>query len=424
MITSPDKRTTGEHYVPTSYNFYQRLTPIKRIVDVTEPKYYEPVPDDWLIALTDVAGSTVAIEEGRYKDVNAIAVASIIAMLNETPDVEIPFVFGGDGATMLIPPQIVNAAWHALLGSQKVAADSFNLKLRIGIISVGEVRAAGYDVRVAKLYISENYQQAVFAGGGLAYAEKIIKDPIYGEKYTLDVPGEYPANFAGFECRWNKIPGKMGETVSLLVSVVSSDADSRNRIYREVLMEIDTIYGDSDARNPISARNMQLALLPGMFRTEAKIRYGETSRRRLLRMAIMTNFARLWMLFNIAGWGKYKRLFVATTDTEKFDDILRMTISGTAAQREQLTRFLEAKRKQGELFYGIHTSPYALVTCIIFNYFGRQVHFVDGADGGYTVAAKAMKQQMAETIPFFEEREQLEVLRHNRSNPLHDQSGA
>jgi hypothetical protein len=413
--------------LPESFTFYQRIPPIKRLVDLTESANYLDVPGDWLIALCDVVNSTGAIEEGRYKDVNAIAAAAITAMLNETPDVEIPFVFGGDGATILIPPQIVHHAWHALLATQKVAAEAFNLKLRIGLVPVEEVRAAGLDLKVAKLFVSENYQQAIFAGGGVAYAEKLIKDPARGQHYLLDVPGEYTADFTGFECRWNKVPSKHGETLSLLVSASSNDPETRNRIYREVLTEIEAIYGDTATRNPISVRGLRLAFWPRAYEVESKIRYGGARPLKTLRLAVLTNFARLWMRFNIAGWGGYKPLFVATTDHEKFDDMLRMTISGSADCRQRLASYLDKKRKRGELFYGMHTASYALVTCIIFNYFGRQVHFVDGADGGYAMAAKAMKEQMAETIPFFEERQQLETAATSRAllrNPFNRQARA
>jgi hypothetical protein len=34
------------------------------------------------------------------------------------------------------------------------------------------------------------------------------------------------------------------------------------------------------------------------------------------------------------------------------------------------------------------------MTCVVFDYFGRQVHFVDGARGGYTLAAREMKMQL------------------------------
>jgi hypothetical protein len=46
--------------------------------------------------------------------------------------------------------------------------------------------------------------------------------------------------------------------------------------------------------------------------------------------------------------------------------------------------------------YGLHTSKTALMTCLVFDRFGKQVHFVDGSNGGYTLAAKQLKTQLAE----------------------------
>ena len=37
---------------------------------VTDPKFYAPLPDDYVLGLTDVVGSTKAIAAGRYKAVN------------------------------------------------------------------------------------------------------------------------------------------------------------------------------------------------------------------------------------------------------------------------------------------------------------------------------------------------------------------
>jgi hypothetical protein len=108
-------------------------------------------------------------------------------------------------------------------------------------------------------------------------------------------------------------------------------------------------------------------------------------------------FGAFLMRFNINNWASYKPNFVGATDHEKFDDTLRMTIAGTAHQREKLSDFLESRRQSGELVYGIHTSESALVTCIVFDYFGRQVHLVDGAGGGYALAARQMKGFLAKT---------------------------
>jgi hypothetical protein len=75
-----------------------------------------------------------------------------------------------------------------------------------------------------------------------------------------------------------------------------------------------------------------------------------------------------------------------------------MTIAGTASQREKLVSYLETQFKAGQLVYGVHTSNRALMTCLVFERHGRQVHFIDAADGGYTAAAKGMKQQLHQKV--------------------------
>lgn len=83
-----------------------------------------------------------------------------------------------------------------------------------------------------------------------------------------------------------------------------------------------------------------------------------------------------------------------TTDYRKFDDILRMVIAGSPQQSKKLEKFLEKKYQDGRLVYGLHRTDRALMTCLVFERAGKQVHFIDGADGGYSIAAEAMKNRM------------------------------
>ena len=98
--------------------------------------------------------------------------------------------------------------------------------------------------------------------------------------------------------------------------------------------------------------------------------------------------------------GRYKEVnalsvaSIAAIFNEKFDGTLRMIISGTIRQREQLQQYLHTLYEQGKLVYGLHHSRNALVTCTVQDYFGDQVHFVDGSEGGYALAALQMKDQM------------------------------
>lgn len=367
--------------------FYQDIPPISTLQDVTDLRNYYPAPADWLIAITDVRNSTKAIQSGLYKEVNAIAAASITAMLNAHRGIDIPFVFGGDGASFLFPAATLAKAQQALSGARELAKSQFGLDLRVGIIPVADVQGAGYQILVARLQHTDHYQQAVFAGGGLSYADYVLKAD---DTYWLaeDIPTQ--ADFAGFECRWNPIPSPYDETISLMVQAAGEDPSS---VYQAVIETIERIYGDSLRRNPITTQNLNLMALPFGLDVESRIRHRTRSLGRRLKMWRGAMMAWVAMRFNIQGWGGYKADLIANTDSEKFDDLLRMTIAGTTAQRQQLTDFLEQLRQQQQLAYGIHVSKRALITCMVFDYFGQHMHFVDADGGGYALAAQQLKAQ-------------------------------
>jgi hypothetical protein len=69
-------------------HFYSNLKPTLNFKDILNQKNYSEVPDDWSVIITDVKGSTKAIESGRYKDVNTIGAASIVAVDKSLKDLE------------------------------------------------------------------------------------------------------------------------------------------------------------------------------------------------------------------------------------------------------------------------------------------------------------------------------------------------
>ena len=71
-----------------------------------------------------------------------------------------------------------------------------------------------------------------------------------------------------------------------------------------------------------------------------------------------------------------------------------MVITGNPRQSKRLEQFLEKKYQEGRLVYGLHRTDRALMTCLVFERDGRQVHFIDGADGGYAIADAEMKRRM------------------------------
>ena len=93
----------------TTVNFYRDLPVLESFAQTIETARHAQVPGDWWIVVADVIGSTKAIEAGAYKKVNTVGVACIAAVVNVDRSVEMPFVFGGDGATFAVPDSLRRA---------------------------------------------------------------------------------------------------------------------------------------------------------------------------------------------------------------------------------------------------------------------------------------------------------------------------
>ncbi|MDZ4696282.1 MAG: DUF3095 domain-containing protein [Deltaproteobacteria bacterium] len=382
-------------------DFYALLDEISEFDEVVTASLHRPVPDDWHVVISDVRGSTAAIEAGRYRDVNALGVAGIVALRNAMPDLDLPYVFGGDGATLLVPGSRITAVQTALRGLRNVARDAFTMNLRVSHVPVAELRRQGHPLAVGRYRLSRNVVLAAFSGSGFSTAETWIKDPVIGQGFAVSAEGPAEANLSGFECRWQPVASQRGSVVSLLVVATGQDPVFRESTYHEILREIASVVGDAPTK-PVTADNLKLKTLTGDFSTEARLRTGATSgpayarAHRAARNAAVVGrgLMSLGLKFGAFNGATYKREVLENTDFRKFDEALRMILDLRAEEIETLDRYLAGRHEAGDLCYGMHQSGEALVTCMVGSYSGNHVHFVDGANGGYALAAKPLKEQL------------------------------
>ncbi|RMF58022.1 MAG: DUF3095 domain-containing protein [Bacteroidetes bacterium] len=382
-------------------DFFARLPAVTDFRDVADPAHHHPVPPDWYVLVADVEGSTAAVEAGRYRTVNFVGAACIAAALNAAAPVALPFVFGGDGATLLAPASCLPALRRALTGMQRQAEAAYGLRLRAGAVPVADLYAAGHTLTLCRYAPDPGYAQAILLGDGLPEAERRIKDPVDGRAYRFaPEPGLPAPDCTGIECRWRPIRARHGETVTLLVEALGPDVHAT---YRRVLDAIDRCYGPEADRRPVVADRLRASFsLPYLHAMEPKVRVPEAPLRRLaytLKIWFQQFLLLLFIRFDVrtgpTRWRDYPGRIEATTDHRKLDAVLRMVLQGPPEARTALQAFLEAERKKGTLRYGLHVADSALMTCLVYERMGAQVHFVDGAGGGYTRAARMLKAQAA-----------------------------
>ncbi len=367
-----------------------------RFPEVFNAENYRRPPKEWYMVVTDVVNSTKAIEAGRYKDVNVSGALAAMAITNYIGNMEFPFVFGGDGMTYLIPDSILNRIEDILADTRRIVSNILNLELRVGLVSLKHIFDEGYELQIGRLRVSDRYIQAILDGNGMEYAEKLVKDPATTQQYQVPLNHQihHFADLSGFTCRWKPVKSPLGETISLIVKSRAISRVKMNDTNREVYNKIQEIFGNVQNYRPLRPRNQHVGTTERYLRTEASILSRHTRgifyQLRLLRLRIDT------MMMNVvrSRLQSAKGSSLINSDFRKYDGTLKMIISCTTKDRMRLQEYLENMCNQGELFYGIHVSDQALLTCLIQQ--GKdEVHFVDADNGGYALAAKQLKMQVA-----------------------------
>ena len=385
-----------------SDQFYEELPIYDDMRCIVDTDRFAKVPDDWYVVVVDVVDSTGAIELGKYREVNTVGVSAITAVMNVTNGIDIPYTFGGDGASMCVPISLLSDVKKAISATVDMARKQFGLELRVGVMSMAEINKGGSSLKVARCRMSRNLVNAMFLGDGLDYAEKIIRLNDGKNFIDLSETKEEQMNFKGFECRWEEVPSKHGETVSLLVKTVTKDVVKGAEIYAEVLDHIESVYGDENECHPLDMSGLRLSLSKEKLKQELRVRtYGKGmlyTRMYWLKMRIENILGKVLfgkhLVTSSVDWWHYKLELIRNSDYKKFDGMLRMVISGDRKKRKKLAEILDKKEKLGELHYGLHVSSAAQITCLVFDHKEDHIHFVDGADGGYVKASIELKRKL------------------------------
>ncbi|MFI5012399.1 MAG: DUF3095 domain-containing protein [Hyphomicrobiales bacterium] len=367
-----------------------------RFERVVDPTLYQPLPEDDLIGMTDVVNSTQAIKDGRYKAVNMAGAAAITAVMNAVPGESFPFVFGGDGATLAVSSRHAAVVRDALARTAAFARDELSLGLRAALIPLSAIRAAGGDVRLAWFQPSPEVRYAMFSGGGLGFAEEAMK----AGRFAIEpAPTGQRPDLAGLSCRYMPVASRNGVILSLIVKRVEGSSETEfARAVMEVLSMLHVLDRDG---HPVPAEGPPVRWPPQGLELEARAsRRTESIAARKLKLWLIGAVS--WIILKtgmkVGGFDPvhYRRQTTQNTDFRKFDDGLRMTIDCTAKTADSVERRLGELQGRGVLGFGAFRQKQALVTCIVPDpMHDDHMHFVDGAEGGYALAALMLKKKAA-----------------------------
>ena len=385
--------TPHEHGEP---GFFASLPVLQKSSDTFDTSMYRPAPDDWMLVVTDIVDSTIAIANGKHKTVNFVAAMAIAALKNLCAPTLLPFLFGGDGSVVMVPPQFAGPARLALARVRGFAQREFGMQLRVGMASIGVLRQFGSDVRVGRFEPTPGNSFGVFLGGGVGMLETAVRGRGDATLVALVVIGPdlddgQPVDLAGLSCRWNPLQSGRGKMLTLIIQ----GAADPGAIHAHVM----GLAGQGPASQPVRRDTLTTSWPPTGFLLEAQVTRGRGALwLAVLRVLAETLLARVIFMLGrpVGGFSpdKYLDEVASNTDFCKHDDTVSFVIDCPMAAIDAIRSYLDQQMAQGVLRYGMNVSQTALMTCLVTSPTDNlHVHFVDGGDGGYTNAAKTMKAQ-------------------------------
>jgi hypothetical protein len=363
---------------------------VASFAETLDPANYTSVPGDWLVAVGDVVKSTSAIQAGRYKDVNLAGAATIVGVLNACPGHDLPFAFGGDGGIVLVPGALADKAADALKGVQQIGHRALSLDIRCALIPVEALRADGRDVMLAYQMLGAKRPLAMLAGGGIDHADELAKSA-KGAPFlvTADAATE-DADLTGLSCRWKPLESQRGVMLSAIIRA-SSTTGALAPSYRAIYDRIQRVLARDAC--PVALSNLKSTWPPRGAKQERAFGrslfdvYGQSL------LGLVSEKTGI----TIGGFRgqDYLRALPSHSDYRKYADSLRMVVDCSTHEADGIESILRESKAAGLVDFGLHRASTALMTCFVSSTDdGHHVHFIDGGDGGYAMAAQDLKEQV------------------------------
>jgi hypothetical protein len=364
-----------------------------------DPARYARLPDDWSLAVADVVGSTGLAAAGRDRDVNFVA-GGAVAVLGEAvrrPGDAVACQFGGDGAIAAVPPDRREATRAALGALAHWAKDEYAIDLRVGIVPVAALHAAGLDVLAALQDFGDNNVFGLFLGDGISAADAWVKAD--SRWHVPAAPGPLPG-LEGLSCRWRPVPSRRGTVLCVIVDPTAGGREGIATLAR-ILASIDAIAPTMDAAPLGDGTRLEPKSVPGWRSLWLEAKAAPRGKRALRVAWALAGSALIGLAHALGGRlgsidaTKYRRAMAERSDYRKAAGGPRLVLDVTDGEAARIEALLAAEEAAGAIRFGTARAGSTTITCLVGDFMAdRHVHFVDGAGLGFWRAAEVLKAKV------------------------------
>lgn len=374
--------------------YYYSNLPVHQLAPedlLSEVSNFSVVPEDWVLIVMDIEKSTQAVRYKMHRDINRIATESIMATLNEmkllNPDIAIPFFYGGDGASLLIPGAYLQQIRLMLDDFRYHIYTNYFLNLRVGFLAIKDIYERGHAIKLARLSHHRHFSIPVALGDGLKAGERLIKDRLVNER--KEPSQRMYVDTEGVSCSWQSIKFQKTSNRTLCFIVSLRDLSQQASTLAGINQKIASIFGNYPERtifpikylerkNKISAIYLQQMKFPNPLNWEYLV------------VKVLGKYYFRWFQRGRDFAEKLSTSILPTLYDGDYADIL----IGTKEQIATFIGHLQMLENKGILFFGSFISHQAIIKCSMNIDENKTIYLLDGGEGGFTSAAKVIKPKM------------------------------
>jgi len=365
-----------------------------------DPTRYQRLECDWWLAVADVVGSTKLAGAGRDRDVNFVAGAVVAAMgAVAARDGKPPAVqFGGDGAIAAVPPECLAATRKALAALAHWSQIEFGIGLRIGMVPVAALEAAGLETLAALHDFGNGNSFGLFLGAGAPAADAWVKAD---SSWRLEpAAGELPG-IEGLSCRWRPFPARRGLVLCVIADATQPGLAGVGALAR-LQGRIEAVVATADASPLGDGDHLAPRAIPSRHSLAVEM-HSETGWRRPLRLLRAVIGGMLMATAHACGGRlgsldivKYRRAVAQRSDYRKLAGGPRLVLDVSEDEAARIEAVLAEAEAAGEIVFGTARSDATVMTCLVGDFMAdRHVHFVDGQGLGFWRASVVLKAKLA-----------------------------
>mgnify|MGYP003663336914 CR=1 FL=1 len=357
---------------------------------LSNPNHFKKVPKDWHIVVVDVESSTQAVKHKLHHPVNYAASLSIIVVLNEVSkidsSIEIPFFFGGDGASFLIPESIVQRIEMVLENVKELVLKDYFLSLRVGSVQIRKLNShTNSSINISRIQLTEHTDFPIAYGNGLKVGEDFIKSQFSDDNIKPRADMFIDTN--GCNCRWSKVlpPKKNQKVLCFIASPLKLD---ELNILHSISKMLDATFGNYLERLPITVEGLEALDEVHDIHKE----YNDYSENSFLDTVSISLGSISQMAYNTSGSAKtFLKILAESSVAILIDGSYCDIVTGDDEQIKEFINFLNDLEKDRKIIFGYHITDSAVLSCYVAQKNKSFVHLMDANEGGFSTAAKMLK---------------------------------